>query len=350
MAKSNVPSGDFNLVFDQGGMKAAMTQSGAKSRDLLMVPIDQLKIVAGLNVRIQDAAYEAHVEEIKESIIKNGFYQHFPISGYAGKEGDQTFIYITGGFTRYEAAKRAIAAGEGIETLPVVLKPPGTSMLDLTIALAQDNTGAPLKPYERAIVIKRLVGYGMDEPVIATRMGISEQYVKDLLYMLSLPMPIQHMVIEGSTTAGTAIQTARKNGAQAAVKILQDALVSAREAQKTDEPAEGTAENEEAPTAAPRVTAGRAARAASGESKIVPKKQLFLAIDYALSLPHGLDWLMRWRKGEEDAMAELSSFKRPRGRRKAAPKAKPEKSGNGRRRRKRIPASDDPFSIETVEE
>src|SRR5712691_7059613 len=127
---ASTPSADFDIEFTQGGVKAAIAKTGAKQRDLLMVPIGELTIVAGLNVRIHDAEYEAHIEEIKTSIIENGFYQHFPLAGYAGKEGDLTLIYVTGGFTRLEAAKRAIKEGAAIEALPVVLKPSGTSMLD----------------------------------------------------------------------------------------------------------------------------------------------------------------------------------------------------------------------------
>lgn len=316
--KPIVPSADFKVELTQGGMKAAMKDSGATSTDLLMVPIGNLKIVAGLNVRVQDADHEAQIEYIKNSIIANGFYKHHPLPGYAGKEGELTFIYVTGGFTRYEAAKRAIAEGAAIENLPVVLKPAGTSMADLTVALAIDNTGKPLKPYERAIVVKRLVGYGMEEPEIATKLDVSEQYIKDLLFLLSLPMPIQKMVIDGSTSAGTAIQTARKHGNAKAVQILQGALTDAAAAGNT-----GTART------AP-VTAGRAAAQASGAKKIVPKKTLFLAIDYAISLADtGIDWLSRWRQGEKDALKELDSYKRPRKGGKA--KAKTTKAKGGRK-------------------
>lgn len=287
--KIEVPAADFHVELVQGGMKAAITETGAKSRDLLMVPVDQIKIVAGLNVRIHDDDYEEHVEEIKNSIIENGFYQHFPLSGYAGKEGDQTFIYCTGGFTRLEAAKRAIKAGAPIEALPVVLKPPGTSMLDLTLALAMDNTGKPLKPYERAIVVKRMVGYGAEPDAIASKMGISGQYVTDLLYMLGLPNAIQQMIIKDQVSAGHAVVMARKHGAEA-TKVLQAAITPAAGANGATPPA------------------GRATPGTTGSGpKSTPKKVYISAIVYALALPDGLDWLKRWHEGEADAVAELTA-------------------------------------------
>jgi hypothetical protein len=311
--KIEIPSADFHVELVQGGMKAAMTETGAKSRDLLMVPVDQIKIVAGLNVRLHDDDYEEHVEAIKTSIIENGFYQHFPLSGYAGKESDQTFIYCTGGFTRLEAAKRAIAAGAPIEALPMVLKPSGTSMIDLTVALAMDNTGKPLKPYERAIVVKRLVGYGAEEADIATKMGISGQYVTDLLFMLGLPNTIQQMIIKDQVSAGHAVATARKHGADA-TKVLQAAIGPT--------PAAGT--NGATPPT------GRATPGTTGSGpKTTPKKVYISAIVYALALPDGLDWLKRWHGGEADAVAELAATMAKPKRAVAKPKAAKKAAGKG---------------------
>lgn len=325
-----IPSADFKVELVQGGMKAAMTEANAKSRDLLMVPIDNIKIVAGFNVRIHDSDYEAHIEEIKDSIIKNGFYQHFPLPGYAGKEGEQTFIYLTGGFTRYEAAKRAIAAGVPIEVLPMVLKPPGTSMIDITLAMVQDNTGQAFKPYERAIIIKRAIGYGATEEDVASRMNISGQYVKDMLYLLGLPNTVQQMVVRGQVSAGHAIAIAKKHGTDA-TKVLQDAL------EPSGEP--GGAANGSGTT----TTTGRVTPRSTGGSGISSKVAMG-AISYAIALPDGLDWLTRWFKKDKDAVKELKSVMKPK---KAKAKAKAKKPGTGkpRGRPKKQDNSDPTFAI-----
>src|SRR5882672_11368327 len=112
---------------------------------MLMVPIDNIHIMSGFNVRIHDDDYELHVEEIKESILQHGFYQNEPLSGFASREGDITFIQLVGGFTRFEAAKRARVEGAPLDALPVVLKPTGTSLIDLTVALNAENTTSPLR-------------------------------------------------------------------------------------------------------------------------------------------------------------------------------------------------------------
>lgn len=326
----NLPSTDFNVELVQGGMKAAMAETNAKTRDLLMVPIDQIKIIAGFNVRIHDEEYEAHVEEIKDSIIANGFYQHFPLPGYAGKEGDQTFIYLTGGFTRYEAAKRAVGAGTPIDTLPMVLKPPGTSMLDLTLSIAQDNTGEPLRPYERAIVIKRAIGYGASEEDIATRMQISGQYVKDMLYLLGLPNTVQQMVIRGQVSAGHAIQIARKHGADA-TKVLQDAL------EPSGEPAGTT--NGSGTTGTTRKVTPRSTSGTGG----ISSKVAIAAINYAIALPDGLEWLTRWIKKDKDAVKELKTLLKPEKPKKA--KKATAKKGGKRGKAKKQDNSDPMFAI-----
>ena len=318
MAKIEIPSADFNVELAQGVVKAAIAAAGAKTREILMVPVDQIKIVAGFNVRIHDAEYEDHIESIKNSIIENGFYPHKPLSGYAGKEGDQTFIYCTGGFSRLAAAKLAIEAGAPITALPLVLSPAGTSMLDLTIEMAVDNDGKQLRPYERAILIKRAVGYGGDEAAIAKKMGISGQYVTDLLYLLGLPHTVQQMVIKGQVSAGHAVVVARKHGADA-TKVLQAAT--------------GEAESGENGAAAPNGT-GKATPSRTGGAggkTAIPKKVYIAAIVYALALPDGLEFLARWHKGETDAIKELASTmgKKPKAKPKA--KAKGAKKGKGGR-------------------
>jgi len=303
------PSTDFNIELAQGGRDAAIKGAGATKRDLLMVPLDAIKIVAGFNVRIHDSDYDKHVEAIKTSIIENGFYSHMPISGYAGKEGDTTFIYCAGGFTRLEAAKRARAEGAPIEALPVVLKPPGTSMIDLIVGLDGDNANRPLKPYERAVVVKRLIGYGADEPTVAKRLGISEQYVKELLYLMSLPKTLLGMVVAGKAAALDVTRLTKKVGAAEALRAFEASV----------------------PSASPSTTPAEPPASGRIKKPIIAKKTLFRAIDYAISLPgDGLKWLIKWRKEDADAIAELNAYKPPR--KNATPKAtasKPKGSGKG---------------------
>lgn len=306
--ETTVPSDEYNVEFAAGSVKAAISAANAKSGDLWMVPIDKLIAPAGFNVRVQNDAREARIEEVTESILANGFYRHMPLKGYVGKEDNEQFIYIVGGFTRLEAAKRAIKRGAPIENLPVVLTPQGTSMADLTLGIAMDNTGQPLSPYERGTVAKRLVTFGWDEKQIAEGMTRTVNYIRELLYLHSLPNAIQQMVINDQVSAGHACHMAHTHGPAGAVKLLSEALA---EVEPGETVASDSPEGQEidgggtpAPAAARRVTPGQTG----------PSKKIVLgAIDYALALPgNGIEFLSRWRKGEKDAVAEVElSLKKP---------------------------------------
>lgn len=217
-----------DLVIDNlvpGSVKAAMKEVGASSSDLWMVPYSNIRTIPGFNVRVRNAEYEAHVKSIKDSIKANGFYRDKPLEGYVAKEDGENVIYITGGHTRHEAAGLAIEEGAPIEALPVIVKPAGTSQEDLTVALVTGNSGRPLTPIETAIVIKRLVGFGLDEKTIARRLGYGKKYVEDLLSLLSAPAAVRKMVEQGKVSATLAISELKKDPKEAAKKLTEAAKV-----------------------------------------------------------------------------------------------------------------------------
>jgi hypothetical protein len=128
------------------------------------------------------------------------------------------------------------------------------------------------------------------------------------------------MVIHNQVSAGHAVATARKHGADA-TKVLQAAIGPT--------PAPGT-NGATAPT-------GRATPGTTGSGpKTTPKKVYISAIVYALALPDGLDWLKRWHGGEADAVAELAATMAKPKKAAAKPKAKKAagKKGTGKAGRK----------------
>lgn len=338
MAQSAVPVTEYKTEFVPTGAKAAVTATGAKKiDDAVMVPLDKLTVPGGLNVRIHNAAYEARIDEIADSISQNGFFKWMPLKGYPGKEGDQSFIYVTGGFTRLEAAKRAAKRGAPIEAVPVILTPPGTSMADLTLGIAMDNTGAPLKPYERGVIVKRLIGYGWDEKTIADKMTVSLNYVKDLLYLMGLPMPLQQMVIDDQASAGHVIGLAKQGTPTKALESLREAVAKA----EVDDAPVGSENKEGVDTGG---TEGRVRPKRTKKLGVISKKIVMAAIDYAIALPgDGIEFLSRWRKGEKDALAEVeATLKRPK-QKASKPPAKAKGGGKaGGKRTKGGKASDAP--------
>lgn len=210
--------------FTPANVKAAMRDAGASSSDLWKVPVDKLIVREGFNVRTTEHAdYKARVRKIADSILLTGFRQDKPLTGYVTPDG----IVLTDGHTRYAAVKLAISEGAEIATLPVVTKAKGTSEEDLHLDLIVGNSGAPLTPYEQAIVCKRLAGFGWTSKDIAAKAGYSSaQYVDGLLLLAGAPLALRKMVMEDVVSAANAIIAIVKYGDKAQ-DVLLKALVGA---------------------------------------------------------------------------------------------------------------------------
>lgn len=218
-----IPSAEFNAEIVPGVAKTALAAAGAKAEanGLYMVPLDMLRVIEGFNVRVTGTKdYDAGINDLANSIMQEGFYKDKPLVGYVGKDGDSDVIFLTDGHRRLEAVKRAIANGATeIERVPVIVKPSTTNMVDLTVALAK--TGTPLSPYEMAIIVKRLMGYGVEEGQIATRLGVTKRYVSDLQVLLSAPAKVRSLVMDGKVSATLAIQAMREDAGTAAEKLTE---------------------------------------------------------------------------------------------------------------------------------
>lgn len=208
--------------FEQGSVKKAM--QGVTSSDLWKVPRDRLIVQPGFNVRMPTPEYKAHIRQIADSIKANGYMQDKPIAGYVAVDGKGVdTIIVTDGHSRLAAFDLAVSEGwEGTE-LPVVTKPRGTSMEDLTIALVTSNNGRPLSPFEIGMVAKRLVGYGMEPKDIAIRLGYTKQYIDGLLDVVAAPKAIRDLVSSGKVSTTLAVETIKKHGKDAGKVLSQGA-------------------------------------------------------------------------------------------------------------------------------
>jgi ParB family chromosome partitioning protein len=214
-----------NIEFAQGSVKKAT--DGMTSADLWKCPIDRIVVDPDFNVRIHDADYEAHIRALADSIKVNGFMADKPLAGYVGKDDTGAdIIILTDGHSRLTATKLAVSEGAEIDVLPMVTKPRGTSMEDLTVALVTSNSGRQLGPFEVALVCKRLVGYGMEPPAIAKRLGYGKAYIDGLLDLVAAPKAVRDLVISGKVSATLAIETLKKHG-KAAGKVLTEGVKQA---------------------------------------------------------------------------------------------------------------------------
>lgn len=69
---------EFRTALTPGVLKAAMKEAGASSGDLWKVPVPQLRVIDGFNVRVKNAKYKAQVRRLADSIKSEGFYLGIP--------------------------------------------------------------------------------------------------------------------------------------------------------------------------------------------------------------------------------------------------------------------------------
>lgn len=233
----------YNLELLAGNVKAAMKNMGAASSDLYKLPVDSIKEIPGFNVRTETPEYLAHIETLTQSMLANGYYQDKPIAVFIDDAGIPRII---DGYSRMRAVHRAIIEGAPIETVPCVVKPRGTTMEDLTVALVVSNSGKHLTPYETGLVVKRLIDMGLAEKEVARRLGFTVPYINDLLTLVAAPNKVRKMVVDGKVSATTAIAEVKRSG-KAAADTLEKAQGVATAAGK----GKVTAKHLRAPKAAP---------------------------------------------------------------------------------------------------
>lgn len=219
------------IQFTPGSVKTAM--KGVTSSDLWKVQRERLNIEEGFNVRIHDDDYKAHIRALADSIKTNGYMADKPLAGYVALGDDEhDRIVITDGHSRLAAYDLAVSEGMEPFDLPVVTKPRGTSMEDLTIALVTSNSGRQLSPYEIGLVCKRLVSYGMEPKAIAQRLGFTLVYINGLLDLVAAPKALRDLVTEGKVSATLAVETLKKHGKEAAAVLtssVKEAKASGKE-------------------------------------------------------------------------------------------------------------------------
>ena len=194
-----------------------------KTEGSFMCPIEDILVLDGFNPRIKDEAYYAHVRSIADSMKEEGYYLDKPLAGFGALLGKKPVIYVTEGHCRLAAVKLAVEEGAPITEVPLVLKDKSTTMEDLLVALVRGNDGKRFSPLELAVVCKRLTSFHWKADKIAAKLGITAEYVGQLLTLAGAPHAIREMVQAGQATAAVAIGAIRQHGEQAGA-VLGDAL------------------------------------------------------------------------------------------------------------------------------
>ncbi len=112
---------------------------------------------------------------------------------------DGTYELIAGE-RRWRASKRA-----GRQTIPVVVRQPGTDADMLEHALVENLHRSDLNPMEEAAAYQQLVeDFGLTQEAVAKRVGKSRAAVSNTLRLFQLPPRIQALVAENQLSAGHA--------------------------------------------------------------------------------------------------------------------------------------------------
>lgn len=232
LAQAQALAKNPEITLVAGSIKGAMKAAGAASRDLWFVPRDKIRVIEGFNVRIKNAAYDAHIRSLADSIRNEGFKPEHPLAGYVAREGEESVIYLNDGHCRLAGVDLAISEGLEIDTLPVVVSTKARDLEDITVGLVRSNAGKPLESLEKAAVCKRLVGFGWDETRIATRLGFTENYVRDLLTLIGAPAKVRELVANDKISATAALQAMATHGDKV-IDRIEEGLQMAQAAGKT---------------------------------------------------------------------------------------------------------------------
>ena len=203
---------DVKLNMTPGNIKKGMKAIGTPN-DMYMVDARKVRVIPDFNPRIKDEKYWEGIRELALGMKTHGYYRDKPLAGYVAVEDGEEVVYLTEGHRRHDAVlywQDNLDAPEDLR-IPFVPKPRGTSDLDLTYALLESNKAQDFRPFELAMLVKRLhVAYGQSEAVIAEKMNKSLPYVRHMLLVAGAPDDIVKMVIAEElsiTEAADAINT-----------------------------------------------------------------------------------------------------------------------------------------------
>ncbi|GBF32502.1 chromosome partitioning protein ParB [Desulfocucumis palustris] len=132
--------------------------------------------------------------ELAESIKEHGVVQPIVVRPLGG--GDYELI---AGERRWRACLRL-----GLEKIPAIIRE--YDDLEATaVALIENIQRENLNPMEEAMAYKVLMDdFGLTQEDVSKRVGKSRPFVGNMVRLLSLPLDIKNMIVDGSITAGHA--------------------------------------------------------------------------------------------------------------------------------------------------
>ncbi|EAR53051.1 chromosome partitioning protein parB [Oceanicola granulosus HTCC2516] len=162
--------------------------------------------------------------ELASSIAEKGIIQPLIVRPAPGREGHYE---IVAGERRWRAAQQA-----KLHEVPALVRDfDDTEVLE--VAIIENIQRADLNPVDEAAGYRQLMDrFGHTQEQLATALGKSRSHIANQLRLLTLPPPIQTLMIEGALSSGHARTLVGHEDAEAmAQKIVREGL-SVREAEK----------------------------------------------------------------------------------------------------------------------
>lgn len=228
-ASPALPSANHAFTVEPVNIRSLQAEHRRADAMLWVKPSD-LYVVPGFNVRVRDESYLAHIRDLADSIKVDGFHIDKPISVVATRnEQGREVLAIVNGHSRHEAVLQAISEGVAIEAVPVIVQSKAFNSTDMTVELVKSNSGRPLSAYERAIVVKRLVGQGLSEAEIGRRLGFTRSYINGLVLLAGAAPRLVQAIGAGEVAATVVIEQIREHGHAAAERRIGDMIRSCKE-------------------------------------------------------------------------------------------------------------------------
>lgn len=183
-----------------------------------VVNIEEINVLDGLNVRVENKSFYKRLEDLTNSILENGY---LPSKGLAVYEENGKF-FIIDGHTRFRAVNLANKKGANIKTLPVTIveKP---SDVELNLALFLYNLGQKTSVYENGLIFKRLLSMGMTMMDMSRHTGFDRTYLYRVVNVLmDSPDEIHEWVKNEQYPALKAIRMIETHKEKAVAKIEEE--------------------------------------------------------------------------------------------------------------------------------
>jgi len=232
VAKSFGLNPDMKFEAIPGNVKSAMSDIGTK-KDMYSVDLRKTKVLEGFNPRIKDDLYWQGIRDLADSMKQHGWFPDKPLAGYAIKENGEDLIVVVEGGRRRDAGLLLLSEMDPELAkeyrAPMVTKKNGTSALDLQYGLAQGNSGVEFRPYELAILVKRLqhVYEQTDKQILEGMKGlVSASYLPKLQMVAAAPKEIADRVVNGQLSVTEAYDLMREHGNKAVEVLTHAAAVS----------------------------------------------------------------------------------------------------------------------------